>query len=212
VSKEKLERRVFEFEMRADDSNAPKMVGHAALFNSEADLGYFREVIEPGAFTKSIGRDDVRALFNHDPNFVLGRNKANTLRLSEDEKGLAIEVDPPDTQWARDLMVSMRRGDITQMSFGFIAKGQRSEKRDGVLYRIITEAQLFDVSPVTYPAYQQTDVTVRSAQEIFDEIAASGETRAAEDIPSDEPPVDSQPPDWEGQLSVYRKRLELVGE
>lgn len=208
----KIERRAFTFEMRADE--APKIVGHAALFNTEADLGFFREVIEPGAFEKSIGKDDVRALFNHDPNFVLGRNTAGTLRLSEDDKGLAIELDPPETQWAKDLMVSMKRGDITQMSFGFIAKGQRTEKRDGMLYRIVSEAQLFDVSPVTYPAYKQTDVAVRSAQEIYEEIAAA-ETRAAQEIHSETIPApaitEPEAVDLEPYFDVLRRRLQLLG-
>lgn len=210
-----LERRTFEFQLRAAE-DAPQIVGHAALFNVEADLGHFRESIAPGAFSQAIQQDDVRALFNHDPNFVLGRNTAGTLRMSEDEKGLAVEIDPPATQWASDLQVSMRRGDITQMSFGFIAKEQRVEKRDGVLHRVITRAQLFDVSPVTYPAYKQTDVAVRSAQDIFEEITeelrnseASTEPVPSEPIPATQP--EPEPVDFEAILEVQRKRLQLIG-
>lgn len=210
----KLERRTFAFELRAD-GDSPKIVGHAALFNSEADLGSFRESIAPGAFTRAIQEDDVRALFNHDPNYVLGRNTAGTLRMSEDAQGLAVEIDPPATQWAHDLQISMQRGDISQMSFGFVAKEQRVEKRDGVIHRVITRAQLYDVSPVTYPAYKTTDCAVRSSQEILEEITE--ELRSTEDPAVDSPsePIPAQPEpepvDYEGILEVQRKRLQLIG-
>lgn len=142
------------------------ITGHAAVFDSMSEeMWGFKEKIEPGAFAKSIKKDDVRALWNHNPDYVLGRNKANTLRLSEDEKGLAIEIDPPDTQWARDLMISMKRGDVSQMSFGFTVapKGERWEGTIDEPVRVLTELRLFDVSPVTYPAYPATDVQARSA-------------------------------------------------
>lgn len=169
MSGEKFERRTVtldSIEVRAADGDKPpKIMGHAAVFNMPADIGGFREQIAPGAFTEAIGRDDVRALFNHDPNFVLGRNKSGTLRMSEDAKGLAIEIDPPDTQWARDLTVSIQRGDISQMSFGFCAEAQTwEEAADGTITRTLNKVQLFDVSPVTYPAYAQTDVAVRALE------------------------------------------------
>jgi HK97 family phage prohead protease len=213
----KIERRSFTFEQRAGaEGEAPKIVGHAALFNVEADLGSFREMIDPGAFTSAIKTDDVRALFNHDPNYVLGRNTSGTLRLSEDEKGLAIEIDPPDTGYARDLMVSMKRGDISQMSFGFIAREQRVERRGDALYRIVTRASLVDVSPVTYPAYRQTDVAVRSADEVFAEITADEEARKAAEQVHSEPipaPVTTEPEavDLEPIYDVHRRRLQLLG-
>lgn len=142
----------------------PAMIsGHAAVFNSATDLGWFREQIRPGAFADSIKADDVRALFNHDPNIVLGRNTAGTLRLGEDDKGLAIEIDPPDTQQARDLIVSMERGDVTQMSFGFFTEKEEWDESDRTSpLRTLIKVRLFDVSPVTYPAYPDTDVSVRS--------------------------------------------------
>ena len=147
-----------------DGSDEPaKIMGHAAVFNTlSEDLGWFREKIDPGAFAESIKEDDIRALFNHDPNFVLGRNKAGTLKLSEDDTGLAVEIAPPDTQVARDLLVSIERGDVSQMSFGFRTIDQAWEIVDEEDIRTLKKAKLFDVSPVTFPAYPETDVAVRS--------------------------------------------------
>jgi HK97 family phage prohead protease len=164
------------------DDGVRRIVGHAAIFNSlSEDLGGFREKIAPGAFAEAIGRDDVRALWNHDANFVLGRVRAGTLTMREDERGLAVEIDPPDTQWARDLLVSMARGDVTQMSFGFRVErgGQSWEKTDEGNVRTITRASLFDVSPVTYPAYADTDVAVRSLAQWQAESAPAPEKNSA---------------------------------
>lgn len=161
-----VERRTYAVEAFGveERSDAPaRMVGYAALFDSPSqDLGGFEERIAPGAFAKAIGRDDVRALFNHDANFVLGRNRSGTLRMTEDSRGLRVEIDPPDAQWARDLMTSMSRGDIDQMSFGFRVVSDSWEKRAGKNIRTLEEVELFDVSPVTYPAYLDTSIAVRS--------------------------------------------------
>ncbi len=152
-------------ELRAD-GDKKRIIGHAAVFNVVGDGGWFREKIAPGAFSKSIGQDDIRALFNHDPNFVLGRNKAGTLSLSEDDKGLLVDIDPPDTQFARDLRLQIERGDITQMSFGFeIIKESREvgAKGEPSLFTL-EEVKLWDVSPVTFPFYKETDVSVHSRE------------------------------------------------
>lgn len=148
------------------EGKAPRLEGHAAIFNAlSEDLGGFREQIAPGAFADAIKSDDVRALFNHDSNYVLGRNLAGTLHLSEDARGLAIAIDLPDTQTIRDLVAApIERGDVSQMSFGFSARpnGQNWAKDDeGRVVRTLTKVRLFDVSPVTFPAYRQTDVAVR---------------------------------------------------
>jgi hypothetical protein len=166
-----IERRFFvcdalKIEMRAKGGkDVPVIRGHAAVFNQlSEDLGGFREQIAPGAFAEAIAADDVRALWNHNADYVLGRNRSGTLVLAEDVRGLAIEIDPPDTQWARDLLVSMERGDVNQMSFGFSLRpnGQDWAKDDaGQVIRTLKRVRLFDVSPVTYPAYPQTDVAVR---------------------------------------------------
>lgn len=146
------------------EGDSPKIVGHAAVFDRPADILGFQEVVKPGAFEDSIGKDDVRALWNHDPNYVLGRNKSGSLVLSEDESGLHVEIDPPDAQWARDFMATMERGDVDQMSFAFRVLDEKWSSRDGEPdLRELLKVQLFDVSPVTYPAYPDTDVQVRAA-------------------------------------------------
>jgi len=150
----------------AADKEERKMVGHAAVFGEATEIGgYFREQIEPGAFKKSIKEDDVRALWNHNPDHVLGRNVAGTLRLSEDEHGLKVDITPPDTQLARDLAISIERGDINQMSFAFQVVEEewiRAEKAKDLDLRKIKKVRLFDVSPVTFPAYEGTDIALRS--------------------------------------------------
>lgn len=161
-----IERRAFKIDgMRVDqrDKEPQLIVGHAAVFNAETDIGgYFMERVAPGAFKRAIGEDDVRSLFNHDPNFVLGRTKAGTLTLREDETGLMTETTPPDTQFARDLLVSIARGDISQMSFAFRVKRESWEEKGDKWLRTIEDVELFDVSPVTYPAYPTTDVGLRN--------------------------------------------------
>jgi hypothetical protein len=173
---QKMEFRSYPFEMRAD-GETKKIYGYSAVFNElSEDLGGFREKISPGAFRKTIKKDDIRALFNHDPNYVLGRNINGTLKLKEDEKGLKVEIEPPDTQWARDLLVSISRGDINQMSFGFlveIEEWDNSDKKCPIRTQI--ETRLFDVSPVTFPAYLQTQVGVRTAQDVFNDFISESQ-------------------------------------
>lgn len=152
-------------EVRAvEKEGRAKIVGYAAVFNEPSNpLGGFIEYVAPGAFRRTLKEGaDVRALLNHDPNYVLGRNKAGTLKLEEDDKGLRVEIDPPDTTWARDLMESLKRGDINQMSFGFRVREDKWEKRDGKTVRTLLDVDLFDVSVVTYPAYPATTVGVRN--------------------------------------------------
>lgn len=158
----------------AGSDSEPRIVGYGAVFNSPSEVmsdffaGGFREYVAPGAFTKTLKDGaDVRALLNHDPNFVIGRTKNGTLTLREDDKGLWYEATPPDTQWARDLIATMRRGDIDQSSFAFRTVRDRwgvgaDDEGNEIDERWLLEAQLFDVSPVTYPAYPAATSDVRS--------------------------------------------------
>ncbi|MBI9042917.1 MAG: HK97 family phage prohead protease [Anaerolineaceae bacterium] len=166
---EKIERRTFTFEMRESEGDEkPKIIGYAAVFNSlSEEMWGFKERVLPGAFAETIKRADIRALWNHDANYVLGRNTSGTLTLAEDQRGLKIEIDPPDVQWARDLMYSMKRGDVDQMSFGFRVVSDHWHKENDEVLRDLVEVELFDVSPVTYPAYTQTVVHARDMQSIY---------------------------------------------
>ncbi|MNU94910.1 Caudovirus prohead protease [compost metagenome] len=149
------------------EAQRPQIAGYAAVFNTRSALlfGTFVEEIAPGAFDDVLG-DDVRALFNHDPNFVLGRTRSNTLRLEIDSRGLAYTIDPPDTQTVRDLVLTpLQRGDVTGSSFGFrVAPDGDEWRREGeIIVRTIHKlAELRDVSPVTYPAYGDSHAAQRS--------------------------------------------------
>lgn len=168
---------------RSEGAPAPRIVGYAAVFSTPTDLGPFSEEIAPGAFAESISRgDDVRALFNHDPSAILGRTRAGTLSLGEDPTGLVARITPPDTQLGRDVVALIERGDISQMSFGFYVEDEESEKRNGKPHFTITRARLFDVSPVTFPAYESTSVSLeRHARDLTARIARleERENRAA---------------------------------
>lgn len=154
-------------EHRAGENGAPTMIaGYAAVFNSPVDIGgFFREQVAPGAFKASIGNDDIRALWNHDSNYVLGRKSNGSLTLREDDKGLLFEVRPPETSWARDLMTSIERGDVSQMSFGFRVKKQEWDETEETALRTLLEVELLEVSPVTFAAYPDTSAGVRSLEE-----------------------------------------------
>jgi hypothetical protein len=154
-------------ELRMDDDK-PTVVGYGAVFNSQSnDLGGFREFIAPGAFDGRL-EDDVRFLVNHDANLILARTTNGTLRLSVDEKGLRYEADLPNTSTARDLMELLKNGTISQSSFAFTVEEDSWEVKDGINIRTIDKvSQLYDVSSVTYPAYNDasSSVALRSMKE-----------------------------------------------
>jgi HK97 family phage prohead protease len=154
--------------MNFEDQRNPKIEGHAAVFNKRTEIwpGFWEEVA-PGAFTEALKSEDVYALWNHDPKEVLGNTGAKTLSLSEDDKGLKYSIIPPDTTLGRDLVTLIKRGDVRKSSFGFNIKEEKIEKLDEgkiVLRTILKVQPLFDVSPVTFPAYPQTEVHVRLIQ------------------------------------------------
>jgi Escherichia/Staphylococcus phage prohead protease len=167
-------------EVRAEQGQPPKIQGYAACFYSAGDPGteyeLFRygdfsavERLMPDCFDRAVREDDVRSLFNHDPDHILGRVRANTCRLSIDSIGLRYEIDPPDTQTARDLMESLKRGDVTGSSFSFdylkknIIMQQEGDKERDIIE--VHDVLLYDVGPVTFPAYTSTTAGVRSVNE-----------------------------------------------
>jgi HK97 family phage prohead protease/HK97 family phage major capsid protein len=160
-------------EVREADSDDMVLEGYAAVFNSETDLGHFREVIKPGAFD-DVMTNDVRALINHDPNLILGRTENGTLELSTDERGLKYRVKLGNQQYAKDFYESVKRGDISQSSFAFTIKDQ-SWNEERTVRSVDKVRQLLDVSPVTYPAYAAATVQARDQQLELDEAIAVAE-------------------------------------
>ncbi len=172
----KLERRMFSTEFRAvkEDGKPTRLAGYAAVYNSASeDLGGFTEEIAAGAFKDVLANNpDCRCLFNHNPDNILGRTTAGTLTLREDSLGLHYDCLPPDTTLGRDLMVLAERKDITQSSFGFTVDEEDWFDRNGKsvapwsyegVKRVVRKVgALYDVSPVTYPAYTASSVEARS--------------------------------------------------
>jgi HK97 family phage prohead protease len=157
------------------DGESRTITGLAAIYNSRANLGWFEEEIAPGAFDDAVDVSDVRALFNHDPNLLLARQGSGTLQLNLTERGLEYQFEAPNTTVGNDLMVLMDRGDVNQSSFAFtIADGGqewRKEKRgnETIDVRRITKIdRLYDVSPVTYPAYEDTTAAKRSYEAAYE--------------------------------------------
>ncbi len=203
------------------EEDEPVITGYAAIFDTWADIipGFYRERIAPGAFKKTLKEADVRALFNHNVDYVLGRNKAGTLSLAEDARGLAVEIKPPDTQWARDLMTSMKRGDISQMSFAFSIIKHEDHDTGKVLERTLTEVKLYDVSVVTFPAYPQTEAWARSTIESLQRylepspVRGTGLTHEPEHSEPEPEAVHSEqqePVDWQTSAIERMRRLEQL--
>lgn len=139
--------------------------GYAAVFNSEAVLPGFTEIIRPGAFAKSLASgSNIRALYHHQGNALLGTTQGRTLELREDSKGLAFTLALPDTSHGRDLAVLVERGDVAGCSFGFVVRtgGDRWEKRGGKLVRELLDVDLQEITVTADPAYQDTTVAMRS--------------------------------------------------
>lgn len=155
-------------EFRADDDDVLR--GYAAVFGEEVEIfPGFREKIRRGAFKKTLKESpDIRALWNHDTNFVLARTVNGTLKLKEDAHGLAVEIHPPETQWAKDDIETIRRGDVNQMSFAFRVVKSRwldegGDDEDDIV-RELLEVRLYEVSPVTFPAYPTTEIALNQAR------------------------------------------------
>lgn len=218
-----------EFEVRAkqDGTGGSKYVieGHGAVFNRlSQNLGGFVERVAPDAFKRTLGDNpDTRALINHDPSLLLGRSRSGTLRLSTDDTGLHYEIDAPDTGYARDLLVSMERGDLTHSSFGFfVREDEWDETEQGMPLRTLTAVSIHngDVSPVTYPAYEDTDsgVAGRAFQSLaearsldVDTIRAAAEAGTLRDLILGETEQAGDLGETRSSaLAIARARLDLV--
>jgi hypothetical protein len=195
-------------ELRAKSGDKPGIAGVASVYNQQYDMGYMVETIKPGAFNKVLGADpDVRCLFNHDPNNLLGRTKSGTLRLNDSKDGLQFECDVDmESRCGADVQRMIERGDLDGCSFGFtVGKQSWREEKDGNevrYYRDIEEIdELFDVGPVTYPAYTGTSVAARSAlwpQGIPAEVRSHIPTLQAEEKPAPVAPEKRDVEDGDG--------------
>lgn len=191
----KQERRTFTGTViaRSEGENMPKEIGGiAAVINSVTDLGYFEEVIERGAFDNALNKEyDIRCLFNHEAELILGRTKANTCNVFVNADGNLEYTWVPDYENPTHMSVvrSIMRGDITQSSFAFTIKEQKwseSSKYGSMGKRTITVIEdLYDVSPVTYPAYADTEADARSIVALRDqerEIEEAKRSQASADV------------------------------
>lgn len=163
---ERREVRPVQTEFLTRDDEMPTIEGYFAVFNSIYEIAPgMTESVAPGAFSRTLG-GDIRALTNHDTTLVLGRTKAHTLELREDEHGLwgKISINPKDAD-AMNLYERVKRGDVDQCSFGFEIVSENTDIRDdGSMHWTITDVNLFEVSACTFPAYQETNIAARSAQ------------------------------------------------
>ena len=185
------------------DDGPERIVGYAAVFGSLSQelpggRGPFVERIERGAFAETLKRADVRALFNHDPNHVLGRTAAGTLRLEEDEIGLRYEITPPQSMgWVVELI---RREDVTGSSFCFDALDDEWIVENESPVRVLRKIELYDVGPVTFPAYLETTAQVRAQVARLRSGGGQGDAvgRRADDGAAG------------GRLGLLRRRLALL--
>ena len=172
-------------EVRADGEDR-KIEGYASVFYDGSEGTEFHlydnvyERIAPQAFQNAIGRDDVRALFNHDPNYLLGRTKSGTLQLDSDSRGLRYSIQPPDTTAGRDTLESVKRGDLTGSSFSFIPTSVTWLDEGERHIRQINDVELFDVGPVTFPAYEGSQAYARDVDSVKAEEEAIKAEQEAE--------------------------------
>lgn len=181
-----------ELEVRQLDGQAPVIAGYGVVFNSWSEVmtdgrgRKFRERVAPTAFDRVLkSGSDIMALWSHDRSKPLGRLRNGTLRLVKDARGIRLEIDPPTTSWGADAVESIRRGDVAGMSFAFAIEGASGDTwsrggPDGIAERTLLDAELYEFSPVTEPAYPATSVSVRSVE--VPEFSDESDSRAADEI------------------------------
>ncbi len=197
-----IERRYLTVEMRAADGDQMIVEGTPIVYEQETDLGWFREKIARGAAHQALTTSDIFLLFNHDPNLPLARTKNNTLSAWEEDDGVHMKADLSKSEKGPGLYRDIKAGLIDKMSFAFTVKKQTWVEEAGKTdLRIVDEIeQLYDLSPVTYPAYQQTQLTARSAEQIAKEHKAATAT--------ENPGAPGA--DLSGQLDMLKRKTELI--
>lgn len=210
MDNEKLERRFVSCVLRAEDGPTKRIKGTAAVYNQEAEIGRFREVIKPGAFARLLAeKPDVIGAFNHDWNKVLGRTTAGTLRLEDTITGLTYEIDiNEEDPEALSAYAKVKRGDVHQSSFAFTVRAeewQKAEEKGGLPLRSVVEVdELYDVSPVTFPAYPTTSASVRSKLDEF----SGAQVGADEGEPAEQGQAQTDPGGRE-HLELLKRKLEI---
>lgn len=157
-------------EIETREGDKPKIVGYAAVFDKDSvDFMFFREVIRPGAFKRTLKEQgDVRALLDHDTGKIIARTKAGNLTLSEDKHGLRCEIDPINTDDGAKAIEWVRSGVVDGMSFGFEKREDRWGAKENKPYRELLDVELYEVSLVAFPAYPATSADIRSATEVWE--------------------------------------------
>lgn len=162
---------------QADHNQAPSIAGYAVVFDAWSEPladgrgRPFRERFAAGAFDRWLATNpDIRALWNHNSDFPLGRTRNGTLRVAKDGHGIRFEIDPPGTSWGADALASIQRGDVSGVSFEFATKRDGTSDHwerpggDGIAFRTVLDADLREISPVVFPAYPATQVAVRAVE------------------------------------------------
>lgn len=182
-------------ELRAAEDGRRRIVQRAVPYGElSVDLGGWREVIVAGAFATD--GQDIRALWQHNSDQVLGRTVAGTLALSQNETGIYSEIDPPDTTWARDALVSIERGDVDGSSFGFYVDEDEWILTESEIIRRVMRGTLLEVSPVTFPAYPTTSTQVRD--------------RAAAMRAQIQPPTNDQADQARARRAARQRKLDIL--
>jgi HK97 family phage prohead protease len=210
-----MERRTFAgaVEIRAE-GDTERLVGVGLRFGSLSDdMGGWRERFAAHAFDESLGTDDVKVIWQHDGKHVFGRVRRNTAKVVADEESLRYEATPPNAQWARDALESVRRGDVDQNSFAFMVAEPRDKNQtfeqgpDGIVIRTILKARLFEVGPQTFPAYPDTSVALRGRAHVNDAEVVVGEI--AEWRSAQEAAAGTADQVGAAQVDLLRKTLDL---
>jgi HK97 family phage prohead protease len=208
MENERIERRQLPaatLQVRQAEGVAPTITGYAVVYNTWSYTLHdwsgtpFKERFAPTAFNAWLtDQSDLVALWNHNTDMPIARRSRGTLRINNDATGLHFEIDPPQNSWGDDALVAIQRGDIGGVSFLFEATQDAWEKpgADGIAHRTVLNATLYEISPVTFPAYPATTIAVRAIVPTFKTDAQAGA-----DILT--------PPQWQSLLEVRRRRLNL---
>jgi uncharacterized protein len=172
-------------EIRKAENGLQTLAGYAVKWDQESlpIFDSFFEKVQRGAFTNSIKDNNIHALWNHNSDMVLGCTRAKTMTLFEDDVGLGFTIDLPDTTSGRDAGITVSRGDVEGMSFGFnVRKAEWDETNPDHVVRTLMDVDLQEISPTAWPAYIQTEVEARSARDDFADYKNIKDKRSEEQI------------------------------